>query len=406
MAGQIVARGERTWLVRVYVGRDSETGKRQYQSKTIHGSKKDAQRYLNESLRDRDMGIIVEPETAALGRYLDKWLEASAKPRLRAKTLGDYEKLLTRYVRPVMGGRPLAKIRPLEIQSLYKDMQERGLSARTVRYTHAVLHSAFSQAVKWRMLAQNPTDCVDLPRQTRTEMKVLSPDETRRFLEEARRDRLGAMFAVAVTTGLRPSEYLALKWSDIDLSTGTLSVNRSLDWMKGGGWQFQETKRTGSRRTVKLQNAVCRMLEQHRLAQDKERLDAMEIWTENGLVFATRTGGPLDERNVAQENFARILKAAGLPSIRLYDLRHTAATNALSAGVSAKVVSEMLGHASVAFTLDVYAHVLPHMQDQAAAKVEALLFAPAPVHPTRVSHRKRALVQGAVAKRPSDAACR
>ncbi len=142
MAGQIIPRGERTWLVRVYVGRDSETGKRQYQSKTVHGTKKDAQRYLNEALRDRDMGIIVEPETAGLGRYLDKWLETSAKPRLRAKTLNDYEKLLARYVRPAMGGRPLSKIRPLEIQSLYKEMQDRGLSARTVRYTHAVLHSA------------------------------------------------------------------------------------------------------------------------------------------------------------------------------------------------------------------------------------------------------------------------
>ena len=133
MAGQIVPRGERTWLVRVFIGRDSDTGKRQYQNKTIHGTKKDAQRYLTESLRDRDMGIVVEPETSSLGRYLDKWLESSAKPRLRTKTLDDYRKLLARYVRPVLGGRPLAKIRPLEIQTLYQGMQERGLSARTVR---------------------------------------------------------------------------------------------------------------------------------------------------------------------------------------------------------------------------------------------------------------------------------
>ena len=142
MAGQIIPRGERTWLVRVFIGRDSATSKRQYQSKTIHGTKKDAQRYLTESLRDRDMGIVVEPETAGLGRYLDKWLETSAKPRLRDRTLNDYQKLLARYVRPELGGRPLAKIRPLEIQALYQGMQERGLSARTVRYTHAVLHSA------------------------------------------------------------------------------------------------------------------------------------------------------------------------------------------------------------------------------------------------------------------------
>jgi integrase len=389
MAGQIIPRGERSWLVRVFAGRDSETGKRQYQSKTIHGTKKDAQRYLTESLRDRDMGIVVEPETAGLGRYLDKWLETSAKPRLRAKTLEDYRQLLARYVRPELGGRPLAKIRPLEIQALYQGMQDRGLSARTVRYTHAVLHSALSQAVKWRMLAQNPAENVDLPRQQRTEMRVLTPDQTRLFLDAAKLDRLGTMFAVAVTTGLRPSEYLALKWSDIDFATTTLSVSRTLEWMKGGGWQFQDTKRSGSRRTIGLQNSVCAMLQQHRLDQAKERSDAAEAWQETGLVFTTRSGGPLDERNIAQENFARILTSAGLAPIRLYDLRHTAATNALGAGVSPKVVSEMLGHASVAFTLDVYAHVLPHMQKQAAATVEALLF-PAPATAARPSHRTRA----------------
>jgi integrase len=374
MAGQIIPRGERTWLVRVFIGRDSATSKRQYQSKTIHGTKKDAQRYLTESLRDRDMGIVVEPETAGLGRYLDKWLETSAKPRLRDRTLNDYQKLLARYVRPELGGRPLAKIRPLEIQALYQGMQERGLSARTVRYTHAVLHSALSQAVKWRMLAQNPAQHVDLPRQQRKERPVLTPDQTRLFLEEAKHHRLGIMFAVAVTAGLRPSEYLALKWSDLDFATATLSVSRSLDWRRGGGWQFQDTKRTGSRRTIRLQNSVCAMLQQHRPDQAKERSEAGEKWQETGLIFTTRSGGPLEERNIAQENFVRILTSAGLPSIRLYDLRHTAATNALIAGVPPKVVSEMLGHASVAFTLDVYAHVLPNMQEQAAAQVEALLF--------------------------------
>src|ERR1017187_2888653 len=374
MAGQIIPRGERTWLVRVFIGRDSATSKRQYQSKTIHGTKKDAQRYLTESLRDRDMGIVVEPETAGLGRYLDKWLETSAKPRLRDRTLNDYQKLLARYVRPELGGRPLAKIRPLEIQALYQGMQERGLSARTVRYTHAVLHSALSQAVKWRMLAQNPAQHVDLPRQQRKERPVLTPDQTRLFLEEAKHHRLGIMFAVAVTAGLRPSEYLALKWSDLDFATATLSVSRSLDWRRGGGWQFQDTKRTGSRRTIRLQNSVCAMLQQHRPDQAKERSEAGEKWQETGLMFTTRSGGPLEERKIAQEKFVRILTSAGLPSIRLYDLRHTAATNALIAGVPPKVVSEMLGHASVAFTLDVYAHVLPNMQEQAAAKVEALLF--------------------------------
>jgi len=160
----------------------------------------------------------------------------------------------------------------------------------------------------------------------------------------------------------------------MDFQAGTVRVARSLDWLHGGGWKFAETKRARSRRTIKLQTHVVDALKRHRTIQDELRHEAETRWTENGLIFTTRTGGPLDERNLAQQDFIRVLKAAKLPiDFRLYDLRHTAATLALSAGVQPKVVSEMLGHASAAFTLDVYSHVLPHMQESAAAKVEALL---------------------------------
>ena len=157
-------------------------------------------------------------------------------------------------------------------------------------------------------------------------------------------------------------------------SGGTIHILRTLEWLHGGGWQFADVKRPKSRRTVKLHSQVIQSFQQHRRNQDELRAGAGERWTEHGLIFTTRTGGPLDERNLAQQDFVRILKAAGLPTtFRLYDLRHTAATLALAAGVPPKIVSEMLGHVSAAFTLDVYSHVLPHMQDSAVEKVEALL---------------------------------
>ena len=146
-----------------------------------------------------------------------------------------------------------------------------------------------------------------------------------------------------------------------------------MEVIKGGGWRFAEVKRPRSRRTVKLQSFVLQLLQQHRLAQAKEREEAGKSWNDHGLIFTTENGGPVSERNLVQRHFKPILKLAGLPDIRLYDLRHTAATLALSAGVPPKVVSEQLGHASAAFTLDVYSHVLPHMQEAAAAKVEELL---------------------------------
>lgn len=172
------------------------------------------------------------------------------------------------------------------------------------------------------------------------------------------------LLALAMTTGMRPSEYLALTWNDIDLDRGTVSVARSLEWRKGG-WQFADTKRPRSRRVVKLQAWVASTLREQR-AKGQER-------SGDALVFRAKRGGPIRESYFVQRYFKPLLMSAGLPEIRLYDLRHTAATIALVAGVSPKVISEQLGHASVAFTLDVYSHVLPHMQDVAAEKVQALI---------------------------------
>jgi integrase len=389
-AGQIIARGERTWLVRVFMGRDSESGKRKYINKTIHGTLRDAQSYLSRTQRDRDLGVLFEPSRMSLDGYLDKWLETAAKPKLRAKTHRDYEALLRRYVRPALGSRPASKIEPLEIQDLYADMQERGLSARTVRFTHAVLRSALQQAVKWKLIPQNPALSVDLPKQAKGEIQVLNPQQARDFLKEAAQDPYHVLFAVALTTGMRPSEYLALKWPDVSFSKGTVSIARTLEPIKGGGWRFADTKRARSRRLVKLQASVLKLLADYRDVQVRDRDPSNGDVAAADLIFVNSSGNPLNERNLVQRNFQVILDRAKLPRIRLYDLRHTAATLALGAGVPAKVVSEQLGHASVAFTLDTYSHVLPHMQETAAAQVEALLFESAPKRRSR--KKRRAIV--------------
>jgi integrase len=173
-----------------------------------------------------------------------------------------------------------------------------------------------------------------------------------------------ALFALAMTTGMRPSEYLALTWNDLDLEHGTVSISRTLQWRKGG-WQFADTKRSRSRRMVKLQAWVVALL--------REQVSKGQRGRGDNLVFHAKRGGPVRESWFVHRHFKPLLKSAELPAIRLYDLRHTAATISLAAGVSPKVISEQLGHASVAFTLDVYSHVLPHMQDAAAEKVQALL---------------------------------
>jgi integrase len=281
-------------------------------------------------------------------------------------------------VKPVtnIGKKKLAEIRPLDIQSLYSKMQARGLSARTVRYTHAVLNSALKQAIKWGLLSKNPAALVDLPKRERKEMAALSPEEAGRFITAAAEDDWGLVFNLALGTGMRPEEYLALQWKDIDFERAVLTVQRTLSWRRsGGGWYFDEPKTKRSRRSIPLPPSIVRHLSQYRREQTKVRTKAGSDWQDLDLVFTTSKGGPLLDRNLSRRNFKAVLQRAGLPiSLRLYDLRHSCATLLLKEGTNPKVVAERLGHASTAMTMDIYSHVLPSLQQEATERLEYLLF--------------------------------
>jgi integrase len=367
--GQIIARGERRWLVRVYLGRDRETRKRTYHNRTIYGSLRHAQAYLTRRLHERDLYRGVEGLQCTVDEFLDHWLKTAVEPKVRGKTYSDYAAMLRRYIRPAIGTRILASLSPLEIQSAYQIMIDRKLSARTVRYAHAVLRAAMRQAIRWQLLIQDPTQGVQIPNPHCKEMSVLNTDQARSFLRAAAHSPQKCLFAVALSTGMRPSEYLALCWRDIDWDRGTVSVVRSIH-RHDGQWTFADTKRARSRRIVKLQTWVFDLLRQLR---DGTRSSPVSDSAFADLIFTTARGEPINEEYLVKKHFKPLLREAGLPNIRLYDLRHTSATLALTVGVAPKVVSEQLGHASAAFTLDTYSHVLPHMQDEAAAKMEAAL---------------------------------
>ncbi len=368
-AGQLISRGPHTWLVRVPLGRAPETGTREYHNKTIRGSFREAQNYLNTKLQERHIGRLPRAAAISLNQYLDQWLATSAKPRLRPKTYIDYHTMLRLYIRPALGTKPLGAINQFDIQSVYAQMLEKGLSPRTVGYANAVLQSAFRQAVRWKMLADDPCVGVDLPPLKPREMDALSVEECRRFLTVAKESKRFALFALALTTGMRPSEYLALKWSDIDWRRGTASVSRTIQ-TTGRGWTFDDTKRRRSRRIVKLQTFVQAALEI--LCHEQLTGNGSGYTLEHSLIFRSDDGMPLKQKSVKRE-FRKLLAAAGIRPIRLYSLRHTASTLAVAAGVSVKVISEQLGHASISFTLERYSHILPSIQDEAAARVERML---------------------------------
>ena len=374
MAGQIIPKGKGKWLVRVFRGRDSQTGKKKYFNKLVNGNKKAAQTYLNKTLREIDQGTFVDPTPVLLGEYLDKWLEAAAKPRLAPNTFEHYQDVLSRYVRPALVNHKLANIRALDVQTLYSDLQKRGLSARTVRYTHAVLNSAFKQAVKWGLIAQNPASLVELPKKERKEMQYLSQEYAAKFLEAAASDRFGSYFHLAIVTGMRPSECLGLQWKDINFGTSMVTIQRALLWKRDGIWYFGEPKTSKSRRSIPLTTSLVLALKEHKRKQAEERLKAGPKYQNLDLVFANVEGGPLMPHNLIVRHFKPILKKAELSeSLRLYDLRHSCATLLLEAGENPKVVSERLGHSSVVMTLDTYTHVLPSMQKSASEKLKKML---------------------------------
>jgi integrase len=226
----------------------------------------------------------------------------------------------------------------------------------------------------FQLLTSNPARELKLPKYVKKEMRALSPEAAQAFLRECENSKHGLLFEFALITGMRPEEYLALQWSDLDLRRATATIQRVLVRnRKGGGWAFQPPKTPRSRRTVPFPAYLAKQLESHKRAQNEARLKLGSEWQDNDLVFASECGSPLSLRNIQRRHFKPLLEKAGLESIRTYDLRHSCASLLLAADENPKVVSERLGHASIVLTLDTYSHCLPTMQQAATKKLEKML---------------------------------
>jgi integrase len=382
-AGQIIPRGPDRWLLRVFVGRVG--GKKHYRSKIFYGTEKQAERELRSMLTQTAEGTLPKASgNLTFGAWLERWLQDDVQPRVRPKTYQDYRQLVRLYVT----GTPIAHMKlkdvlPADLRALYNELGRAALSPRTVRYLHAVLNGALQQAVTDGELKMNAATAArkSLPKQTRREMEVLTPRQIDAFWEAARqaRDegrqgaRLGTLFEFLVNTGCRPSEALALKWADLAPDYSSVQIVRGLSRTKGGQWRFDEPKTKSSRRPIPLPTGCRAALAAHRAEQEAER-EISADWANLDLVFCTRDGKPLIQRNVVRA-FKATLERAGLPgSVRVYDLRHSAATLMLAGGVHPKIVAERLGHSTSKLTLDTYSHVLPHMQEEATNILEALLY--------------------------------
>jgi integrase len=366
----LIERGNNLYIRKVY--RDS-TGKKKQIWRKVE-SRSEGKTLFREIENELARGTESFENRDTLNSYLDKWL-LMTKGTVSDRTHGDYENLLRLYFRPALGNKRLASVKPMDIQSVITDMSARGLSPKTIQYAHMVLQKALKEAVMpFQLLTTNPARELKLPKQIKKERKALSPEAAQTFLRECESSKHGLLFEFALITGMRPEEYLALQWGDLDLNRATATIQRVLVRnRKGGGWTFQPPKTPRSRRTIPFPAYLAIQLESHKRVQNEARLRLGPDWQHNDLVFSSECGSPLSLRNLQRRHFKPLLDKAGLEDMRTYDLRHSCATLLLAADENPKVVSERLGHASIVLTLDTYSHCLPTMQQGATKKLEKLL---------------------------------
>ncbi|MDP9440017.1 MAG: site-specific integrase [Actinomycetota bacterium] len=341
--------------------------------KTVYGKTREVVRdKMAKALADRADGLVFDDENVTVGEYLDSWLEGVVRGSVRRSTYERYEVAVRVHIKPALGRLKLGKLTPARVQSFYRGKLDEGCAPASVNKLHVTLHKALDQAVKWHMVPGNVAEVVRAPRPAPEEMRTLSAEEARRLLEAARGDKLEALFVLAVTTGMRQGELLALKWQDVDLENAKISVRRTIT-MSGGRILFGEPKTKKSRRTILLTEAAVRALREHLDRQVGVIESLGDLYQDQGLIFASEVGTPMNPTNLRRRSFASLLKRAGLPQIRFHDLRHTCATLLLSRNVHPKYVQELLGHANIAITLDTYSHVIPGMGNHAAKAMEEAL---------------------------------
>jgi integrase len=371
--GSIFQRRDGRWCALLDLGR-GEDGKRK--RLTLYGtSRRDVQELLVARAHDRQCGMLPQPTRETVGENAERWLHDTVQHSVRPATAVSYGLVMRKHVIAELGPLPLQKLTPGHLRQLYAKKLQAGLSGASVQRIHAITRRWLGQAMKDGLVPRNVAAVVERPRAARKAMRVLTPSETAKLLQEAAQDRLAALYVLAVTSGMRQGELLGLAWGHVNLKAGQVQVCQQLQYIHGEP-QLLEPKTAAGRRLIELPALAVRALSEHRVRQLKERLAVGDLWQDQwGLVFTGDLGRPLTASVLLKRSFVPLLERAELPRIRFHDLRHTAATLLLAAGEHPKVVQERLGHSSIALTLDTYSHVLPSMQKAAAAKIDAILIA-------------------------------
>ncbi len=364
--GSVYRRKDGRWVAAIPL----EDGKKKF----IYCKKQsEALKALQLATQAKIQGTLIAIGDQTLHAFLTSWLQDTAQHVVREKTYIGYRQLIELHVLPLLGKVKLQKLGPQHLQRLYNTKREEGYSPQTVQHIHRLLHRALKDAVRWNLIPRNVCDLVDTPRVPKKEMQALTPEQAQQFLDAARDDPLEALYVLALNTGMREGELLALQWKDIDFTRGKLQVKRKIMRLPKKGFVISEPKTARSRRSIPLAPLTLEALQRHRLRQYEQRQEAGPLWDEQDLVFCNSVGRPIEVGNMLRRSFRPLLAKAGLPQIRFHDVRHSCATLLLTMEVHPKVVQERLGHSQISVTLDMYSHVLPTLQEDATRRLETLL---------------------------------
>ncbi len=380
MRGHLVKRFKDSWTIILPLGLDPATGKPKQYWESVKGTKKEAEKRRVELLHQLDTGTFMKPGKTTLAEFLQRWLDEYARPNLAPRTVEGYESLIRQHLVPGLGRVALTQLKPEHIQRYYSETLLNGrragkpgaLSLTTLSHHHTCLHRALKMAVKWGLLIHNPTDSVTPPRPAHREIQTMSEDDVQALLRAAEKSDYYALFFLALGTGMRRSELLALRWCDVDLDLAKVSVSRSLHHLLNGSVVFRQPKTARGRRMIALPPSACLVLKRHRDDQAiGKSADGVRLTGED-LVFSHVDGAPLLPDTVSRV-WLKAVKRAGLKNFRFHDARHSHASLMLKQNVHPKIVQERLGHATISTTLDLYSHVMPGMQEKAALGFDSVL---------------------------------
>lgn len=375
-AGTIRQRKDGRWEARYTVGRDPGTGK-QVQRSVYGATQQEVRKKLAQLTAALDAGTYKEPCKMTVGQWLDIW-SADYLGGVKPFTVVSYTGHIKNHLKPALGSVKLEALNAHTIQEFYNSLgAERegkpGLSPKTVKNIHGVLHKALQQAVKIGYLRFNPADACELPRAVRKELKPLDEEQSKAFLKAIQGHRYEMLYTVTLFTGMREGEALGLMWECVDFKKGTILINKQMqrEKKKNGQYLLVPTK-NGKSRTITPAPWVMKLLRTQRAKQAEQQLRAGPMWEDSGLVFTNELGHHLAIHTVYKD-FKQIAASIGCPDARFHDLRHSYAVAAIRSGDDIKTVQGNLGHATAAFTLDVYGHVTDQMKRESAARMESYI---------------------------------